>query len=59
MSEKSQFRNEMAKIIVRNYSMKPEAQSVVEKWADWEWLFDMGYRKESAGQAYQEWLDNQ
>lgn len=56
MSDRVDFNREMARIIVRNFSMKPEALAVVEKWPDWDLFYSMGYRKENAGQAYQEWL---
>ncbi|MBV8045111.1 MAG: hypothetical protein JO226_21150 [Pluralibacter sp.] len=56
MSDRAEFNREMARIIVHNFSMKPEALAVVEKWEDWNFFYSMGFRKESAGQAYQEWL---
>ena len=58
-SERLDFSQEMAQIIVRNYSMKPASLPVVAKWKDWDELFALGFRKETSGEAYQEWLRNQ
>lgn len=56
MSTRSEFRNEMAAILVKRYSMKEESLPIVAKWSDWDDLFNAGFRVSSSGAAFQEWL---
>jgi hypothetical protein len=46
----------MASILIKQYSMSEKSLPAVAKWADWDDLFDVGYRAANSGEAFQEWL---
>lgn len=53
---RQQFREEMAGIVAHRHGINQSSVSVVANWKDWDDMFDAGYRKENAGEAYFEWL---
>ncbi|UIW10371.1 hypothetical protein [Flyfo siphovirus Tbat2_3] len=55
-TQRQQFRDEMANIVAYHHEINPESVSVVANWKDWDDMFNAGYRKDNAGEAYFEWL---
>ncbi|AXH43469.1 hypothetical protein MZUP3_590 [Erwinia phage vB_EhrS_49] len=56
MEVREKFRNEIAAICIKRFSMSSDSLPVVSSWRDWDDLFDAGYRIDTIGEAFQEWL---